>query len=69
MIIYSPLIEEVIPAFTMGSAIIIPFQHNPAVSNYNGMSLRIIDFASNTIITTVTLTGSDITSPAEFHWT
>ena len=67
MIIYSPLIGNVIPAFTKASNTIkIPFEHNPAVSSYIGMALRVLDFASNTIITSSKYYSSNIISPVTF---
>lgn len=65
MIIYAPIIGDTIPAFT-SEKIVVPFEHNPAVGGYNGMYLRVIQFADNQEIGTVTLSSSAITSPAVF---
>lgn len=67
MIIYAPYIGDTIPAFTSNGLISIPFSHNPAVSNYTGMSLRILNFTDNQEAGRVELTNSNITSPVKFE--
>jgi hypothetical protein len=52
MIIYPPLIGDIIPAFTT-EKIIIPYSHNPAVGKgeIQSFKLQIKDYLTSTIIT------------------
>lgn len=64
MIIYAPYIGDAIPAFTATGNISVPFSHNPAATDYTGLSLRILQFTDNTLIGTTTT--EDLAPPASF---
>ena len=64
MIIYAPYIGDTIPAFTSAGPILVPFSHNPAATDYTGLSLRILQFADNKLIGMTTT--EDLSSPASF---